>query len=292
LERRKRMHKYGLELLLWTGDFVDKDVHYIGHAKELGFDGVEIHLGHPDHIPVGAIKKELKEQDMEVNFAVTLNNDTNTISPDEEVRKKGIAFFKKCIDVAYEISGGGCGIGGVNYASWGYFTGTARTDQEWEWAVGCYREAAKYAAEKGITLSVEPVNRFETYFLNTAADSVQFCKDVGEPNVKVHLDTYHMIREEKNFYKAIVDTGDYLGYFHACENERGIPGTGLVPWEEVYSALKDTGYNGWITIESFVPDIKELARLTAIWRKLAPSADVLAGEGLKNIKAVDKKING
>jgi D-psicose/D-tagatose/L-ribulose 3-epimerase len=89
-----------------------------------------------------------------------------------------------------------------------------------------------------------------------------------------------------------VDTGDYLGYVHACENERGVPGEGLVPWEEVYRGLKDIGYKGWITIESFVPDIEELARVTAIWRQLAPSADALAGEGLKNIKAVDRKIFG
>jgi D-psicose/D-tagatose/L-ribulose 3-epimerase len=286
------MHKYGLELLLWTGNFRKEDVSLIAHAKELGFDGVEIHLGHPDEVPVEEAKRALKENDMGVNFAVTLAEDTNPLSSDPAVRKKGVEFFKRCVDIAYKISDGECGIGGVNYAAWGYFTGTSRTTREWEWAVQNYREVARYAKEKRIMLAVEPVNRFETYFINTAADGVRFCRDVGEPNVKVHLDTYHMIREEKNFYKAIVNTGEYLGYFHACENERGIPGTGLVRWEEVYRALKDIDYNSWITIESFVPDIEELARLCAIWRKLAPSADVLAGEGLKNIKAIDKKING
>ena len=286
------MHRYGLELLLYTGRFTKDDVKYIHHAKELGFDGVEIHLGHPEEIPVEEIKKALKDTGMEANFAVTLPNEANSISKDPSVRKKALEYFKKCIDTAYAITGGGCCIGGVNYAAWGYFTGTSRTPQEWEWAVKNYKEAAKYAQDKNIVLAVEPVNRFETYFLNTASDSVQFCKDVGEPNVKVHLDTYHMIREEKNFYRAIVDTGDYLGYFHACENERGVPGTGLVPWEEVYKALKDLDYQGWITIESFVPDIPDLARLTAIWRKLAPSADALASDGLKNIKAIDRKIFG
>lgn len=284
------MHKYGLELLLWTGSFTKKDVHLIGHARELGFDGVEIHLGTPENIPVQETKRALKEHGMEAHFAVTLNDQTNPISPDGEVRKKALEYFKKCIDVAHEVAGEGCAIGGVNYAGWGYFTGTSRTEQEWEWAVQSYREAARYAGDKGIGLAVEPVNRFETFFLNTAEDGVKFCKDVGEPNVKVHLDTYHMIREEKSFYDAILSTGDYLGYFHACENERGVPGTGLVQWEEVYRGLKDAGYKGWITIESFVPDIKELARLTAIWRQLAPSADYLAGEGLKNIKAVEKKV--
>lgn len=284
------MHKYGLELLLWTGSFSKNDVGLIAHAKGLGFDGIELHLGSPENIPVEETRQALRENGMEVTFAVTLTDDTNPISPDQSVRENGLAFFKKCMDVASAVAQGPCEIGGVNYVSWGYFTGKARTQQEWDWAVENYRAAAQYAADKGISLAVEPVNRFETHFMNTAEDGVKFCKDVGEKNVKVHLDTYHMIREEKSFYDAIVNTGEYLGYFHACENERGVPGTGLVQWEEVYRALKDANYQGWITIESFVPDIEELARLTAIWRQLAPSADYLAGEGLKNIKAVEEKV--
>lgn len=283
---------YGLELLLWTEYFRKENIGLIKKTRELGYDGVEIILNDPDSIPVEETKRTLREKDMKVSFAVVLGSNTNSISPDENVRKNAERFFKKCIDVAYALSGGGCGIGGVNYAGWGYFTGVARTEQEWEWAVNFYRKCAKYAKEKNITLCVEAVNRFETYFLNIAADSVQFCKDVGEPNVKVHLDTYHMIREEKDFYKAIFDTGKYLGILHACENERGIPGTGLVRWEEVYRALKDIDYQGWITVESFTPDIKSVARLTAIWRKHAPSADVLAEEGLKNIKAIERKVFG
>lgn len=286
------MHKYGLELLLWTGSFTKDDVKLIDRAKNLGFDGVEILINHPEEFPIDETKAALEDNDMGINFAVVLNDETNSISPDAEVRKKGLDFLKKSIDIAHAVSGGDCGIGGVNYAAWGYFTGVARTEREWDWAVTNYREACRYAGDKGIDLCVEAINRFETHFINIAADAVHFCKDVGDPNAKVHLDTYHMIREEKDFYKAIVDTGSFLGYFHACENERGIPGTGLVPWETVYQALKDIDYQGWITIESFTPDLPDIARLTAIWRKHAPSADALAGEGLKNIKAVDKKIFG
>jgi D-psicose/D-tagatose/L-ribulose 3-epimerase len=283
---------YGLELLLWT-EFVRKEnMPLLKKTKKLGFDGVELFIDNPEAFPVEETKKALKENDLKVSFAVCQGKDTNTISPDANVRKAGVNFLKKCIDVAHAVGGPGSGIGGVNYAGWGYFTGTARTKQEWGWGTSCYREIARHAKEKGINLNIEPVNRFETYFINCAADAVQFCKDVGEPNVKVHLDTYHMMREEKDLYKAITGTGKYLGYFHACENERGVPGTGLVPWETVYKALKDMDYKGWITIESFTPDIKSLARLTAIWRKHAPSADALAGDGLKNIRAVEKKVFG
>ncbi|MFW6137813.1 MAG: sugar phosphate isomerase/epimerase family protein [Spirochaetota bacterium] len=284
--------KYGLQLLLWTEFFRRENIGLIKKAKDLGFDGVEVLLNDPDTFPVQEAKQALKEHDMGINFAVVLGEDTNSISPDEQVRNNAQKFMTKCIDTACAVTGGGCGIGGVNYAGWGYFSGSQRTGQEWEWAVSYYKQAAKYAAEKNITLCVEPVNRFETHFMNVAKDGVQFCKDTGEPNVKVHLDAYHMIREEKDFYQPIVDTGKYLGYFHACENERGIPGTGLVNWEEVYRGLKDAGYKGWITIESFTPDIKSIARLTAIWRQHAPSADALAGEGLKNLKEIEKNILG
>ena len=286
------MNKYGLELLLWTETFTAESIPLISKAKALGFTGVEIHLRYPDALPVEEIKRALKDNAMGVSFAVIMTDEYNSISSDHEIRKRSLDYFKRCIDTAYKISGGSCCIGGVNYAAAGYLTGTARTDEEWEWSVRNFREAAVYSKDRGITLAVEPLNRFETHFLNTAADTVQFCKDVGEPNVKVHLDTYHMIREEKSFYKAIRDTGDYLGHLHACENDRGTPGTGLVQWDEVYRALNDIDYQGWIVIESFVPDIEELARVCAVWRKLSPSADTLAGDGLKNLKAIEKKILG
>ncbi len=286
------MFKYGVELLLWTEIFENESIPLIGHAKELGFDGVEIHLRYPDQLPVEKIKKALHEYDMKANFVVILTEEHNCLSDDPDIRERYVEFFKQCIDAAHDISGSGCVIGGVTYAPAGFIAGRARTEEEWERSVTNFRRAAKYAGEKGITLAVEPLNRFETYFLNTAADAVTFCKDVGEPNAKVHLDTYHMIREEKNFYQAIVDTGTYLGLFHACENDRGTPGTGLVQWDEVYRGLIDADYEGWIVIESFVPDIEELARVCAVWRQLAPSADYLAGEGLKNLHAIEKKAAG
>jgi D-psicose/D-tagatose/L-ribulose 3-epimerase len=250
---------------------------------------VELHLRFPDQFPIQETKEALADQDMGVNFVVILTPEHNPISKDPAVRKRSLDYFRKCIDTAYAVTGGGCVIGGVNYAAAGYITGTARTKEEWAWAVHNFREAARHAGDRGIILAVEPINRFETFFLNTAEDAVRFCREVGEPNVKVHLDTYHMIREEKSFYRAITDTGGYLGFVHACENDRGTPGTGLVQWDGVYRGLRDIGYRGWIVIESFVPDIKELARVCAVWRKLAPSADALAEEGLKNLKRIEKK---
>lgn len=112
------------------------------------------------------------------------------------------------------------------------------------------------------------------------------------PNVKVHLDTFHMIREEDNIPQAVRDTGNHLGYVHACENQRGIPGRGLVPWRDFFLALKDVGYDDCITIESFDSDMENIAKLICIWRKLADSPEELASEGLAFLKEAYREVYG
>ena len=115
----------------------------------------------------------------------------------------------------------------------------------------------------------------------------QYCKDVGKDNVKVHLDCFHMIREEKSFAKAVKTCGkQYLGYVHVNENDRGIPGTGMVPFKEFFTALDEIGYEGYLTIESFDPSFEELSGNCAIWRTFAPTGEALASEGLANLKKI------
>ena len=163
-----------------------------------------------------------------------------------------------------------------------------RTQQEWDWSVECMREVGEYAKSKGdLNICVECVNRFETHFLNIAEDAVKYCKDVGTGNIKVHLDCFHMIREETSFRDAVLTCGkEYLGYVHVCESNRGIPGTGLVPFKEFFEAVKEVGYDGPLVIESFDPSFEELNGNCAIWRKLAESGEQLAVEGLANLKKI------
>jgi D-psicose/D-tagatose/L-ribulose 3-epimerase len=198
--------------------------------------------------------------------------------------------MKKLVDINVEL--GSRIIGGVNYAGWGCLTGKPRTSQEWDWSVHAMREVAQYAKDQSdVVIAVEPVNRFETHFLNIAEDAVKYCKEVGTGNVKVHLDSFHMIREETSFTGAVNTCGnEYLGYVHVCENNRGIPGTGLVPWREFFTALKHIGYSGPVVIESFDPGFEELNRLCAIWRKFAETGEILAVEGLKNLKAIASQV--
>ncbi|NLJ38612.1 MAG: sugar phosphate isomerase/epimerase [Candidatus Atribacteria bacterium] len=284
------MFKFGVDTFIWSEAFSEKDLWVIPKAKELGFEVLDISISKPDLFPTQLVKEKIQETSLEVVTTTTLNKETNLISSDPTIRKNGIQFMKKMVDINVEL--GSRIIGGVVYAAWGYLSGKPRTEQEWDWSISSMKEIARYAQDRSeVNICVEPVNRFETHFLNIADDAVRYCQEVGFDNVKVHLDSFHMIREETSFREAVKTCGKkYLGYVHVCENNRGIPGTGLVPWKEFFLALKEINYSGPLVIESFDPSFEELNRQCAIWRKLAESGEELAVQGLKHLKAVAKEI--
>ena len=283
------MFRFGVASLIWTEDFTVKDLPLIQKAKALGFEVLDINVAHPETFPTEAVKEKVKEVGIEVVTTIGLPTNSNLIDPNPEIRRNGIETLKKLVDINVDI--GSSILGGVNYAAWGYLTGKPRTEDEWGWSVESMHELALYAKSRSdMIIAVEPVNRFETHFLNVAQDAVKYCKDVGTGNLKVLLDSFHMSREEQNFTGAVEICGkEYLGYVHACENNRGIPGTGLVPWEELFAALRKIGYNGPLVIESFDPSFVELNRLCAIWRKFAETGEELALEGLKNLKDIERR---
>jgi D-psicose/D-tagatose/L-ribulose 3-epimerase len=178
------------------------------------------------------------------------------------------------------------------YCGWGYLTGKPRTEEEWKWGIENFRAIAEYGAStSSLVFGIEPVNRFESHFINVARDAVRFIDEIGMENVKVHLDTFHMIREEDNIRAAVLDAGSKLGYVHACESQRGIPGHGLMPWVEFFTSLREVGYDGCITIESFDPEMPSIAKLCCIWRKLAESQELLATEGLQFLRGVKADVD-
>ena len=284
------MFKFGVHLFLWTEKFDESAIPLIRKAKNMGFDGVEIPLGHLELINIEKTRRELKDQNMEFLGSVALSLDHDLTSDDEDTRRRGIEWMKRCVEVTSEL--GGDTLCGVIYTAWSKITGKSRTETEWRRSVEALKEISRFAKEYDVTLGIEPINRFETYFLNTASDAVKLAKDVGEPNVKVHLDTFHMNIEEKNFYDPIKHAGDLLWHMHCCENDRGIPGTGHVNWDEVFQALSEIDYDRWLVIESFTPEMKEIAASTAIWRKVAPCADAIAAEGLEFLKVKAKEFFG
>lgn len=280
------MLKIGVDSFIWSEDFSEKDLWIISRTKELAFTPLDIAIAHPESFPTEKVKELASEAGQEIVTTTTLNAGTSLISPDPEIRSRGVQSLKTLVDINNKL--GAKILGGVIYAGWGCLTGKPRTEEEWEWSVESMRQVAEYAKETGtVTIAVEPVNRFETHFLNIAEDAVQYCKDVGTGNMTVHLDCFHMIREETSFKGAVETCGKrYLGYVHVCESNRGVPGTGLVPWREIFTALKGINYEGSLVIESFDPGFEELNRLCAIWRRFADSGEELAVKGKENLEAI------
>ena len=192
------MFTLGVDTFIWAENFSEKDLWIIRKAKELGFTPLDIAVAHPEQFPTQRVKQAAAEAGIPLVTTTTLNASTNLISPDPQIRAKGVKSLKKLVDINNELNAPI--LGGVNYAGWGCLSGKPRTQQEWDWSVAAMREVARYTKETGdIMIAVEPVNRFETHFLNIAADAVQYCKDVGTGNIKVQMACLHMIRAENRF---------------------------------------------------------------------------------------------
>jgi D-psicose/D-tagatose/L-ribulose 3-epimerase len=276
---------FGIHSLLFRETFLDKDLPLLEHCKKMGFDAVEIIPFDPDNFPAKKVKSAAADLGLTINIGYGMPEEYNVISPDPAVRKRGREFAKRLVDLSNDA--GAKVFGGAIYCGWGYLSGKMRTEEEWKWGVDACHEVADHALKTSeLVIGIETLNRFESHFINTVADAKKFIDAVGLPNVKVHLDTFHMIREEDDIPQAVLGAKGCVGYVHACENQRGIPGSGLVPWAGFFSALRDIGYDGCITIESFNPDIESVAKLCCIWRKLADSPDQLATDGLRFLKSM------
>jgi D-psicose/D-tagatose/L-ribulose 3-epimerase len=204
------------------------------------------------------------------------------ISEDAAVREKTRVHLQDCAKAAAEV--GAKIIAGPLYSPVGLMTGRRRTDDEWKRVINCYQAIGSTLAEYDVTIAIEPLNRFETYFLNTAADAVALCDAIGHPNVGILFDTFHANIEEKDVAAAYRTVARHLKHVHTCENDRGIPGTGHIDWPGVFQALRDIRYDGWLTIESFGFALGELSAAASIWRDIAPSPESIAFEGVKFLK--------
>jgi len=165
---------------------------------------------------------------------------------------------------------------GPLYSPCGRLVGRGPTSGEFGWAVETLRAAAEHAATLGLTLAVEPLNRFETYFLNCAEQAVTLVDQVRQPNLGILYDTFHANIEEKDPVGAIAVEGSRIVHVHISENDRSTPGAGHVPWPETFAALRATGYDGWLTVEAFGRALPEVAAATSIWRDMLEGEDVLA----------------
>ena len=274
--------KIGVVTLIWTGGFSRSDLDLIPKLKERGFDGVEIIAFDTGGFPAAEVRKATQEAGLQCNFTTAFTGDTGFVSEDATARRRAAAYARECIQMAAEM--GSRLFCGPLYAPIGYMPGRRRTEEEWKQVVEGLVAAGEYAEKFQVTLGVEPLNRYESYFLNVAADAAALCDEVNRPNVGVLFDFYHANIEEKDIPAAIRLLGKRIVDVHASENDRGVPGSGHTDWPGAIRALKQAGYGGMLVIEGFGFRIQEIAAATCIWRDVASSPEAVAFEGLKYLR--------
>jgi D-psicose/D-tagatose/L-ribulose 3-epimerase len=273
--------KYGMNLLLWGGEVTDAMLPTLEKLKKMGFDGVELPIFNLD-LDYARLGKQLDGIGL-ARTAVTVRNvDDNPISAEAATRKRGIELNQRTLDC--------CAAAGVEtlvgpfHSALGHFPGHSRTVDEWTWGVESMRATAEHAGKVGVMLGVEPLNRFEVYFLNAHADAAKFCRDVDHPACRMMYDTFHANIEEKSIPLAMHSIRDMLCHIHISENDRSTPGHGNVRWKENFDAIRDIGYDGWLVIEAFGLALPELAAATRIWRRMFDNELKLAQDGLDFMK--------
>jgi D-psicose/D-tagatose/L-ribulose 3-epimerase len=276
-----------MNLLLWTADMHDGMLPVLEKLKKLGYDGVEVPIFDLNPEKFAQWGKRLDDLGL-ARTAVTVRTAAdNPINPDAKVRAAGVANNKIVLDCCQAA---GCTmLVGPYHSALGEFSGKGPTPDEWKWGVDSMRQVAEHAGKVGVMLGVEYLNRFECYFLNSAADLVRFCREVNHPNCRMIYDTFHANIEEKNIPQAIRACAEYTVHVHISENDRGTPGQGHVHWDETFDTLKATGYNGWLMVEAFGLALPELAAATKIWRRMYESEEQLARDALAFMKAQTAK---
>jgi D-psicose/D-tagatose/L-ribulose 3-epimerase len=278
------MNRLGASTWIWSSPFSDAELGLVGRAKECGFDVLELAVEDPGLI-TGALVREAGEQaGMGFTVCGAFGPDRDLSHEDAAVRRTGIDYVKRCVELAAEI--GAPHFVGPMYSAVGRtrMLEPAEREQQRALAVESLKEVAEYAAGRGVRLGVEPLNRFETDLVNTSEQVLELCARVGADNVGVLLDTFHMNIDEKSLGDAIRLVGDRLLQLHACENDRGTPGTGHLPWDDVFTALGDIGFAGPLVIESFTPAVREIAKAVSLWRPLDAPSDELARGGARFLR--------
>lgn len=274
--------KYGVNTFIWTASFDRSNFDLLPLAKEHGFDGVEVPLFRPAEFAAADIRKGLEANGLEATICSILTGGMSVVSDDAAVRKQTREHMEACVKAAAEA--GIKLIAGPLYSPVGFMTGSRRTAEEWKRVVDCYQSLGPVLSEYGVTVALEPLNRFETYFLNTAVDATRLCDEIGHPNVGVLFDTFHANIEEKCVASGLRTVAKHLKHVHTCENDRGIPGTGHVDWPGVFTTLREIKYDGWLTIESFGFALGELSAAASIWRDIAPTPESIAFDGVQFLK--------
>ena len=277
--------KIGVNCWVWSSPITTDELSELApRVKGMGFEWIEVPLESLDDLDHEAGASIIADNGLGVSACAAIGPDRDLIHPDAAIRKNGMAYVKGAIEAAHEL--GATNLIGPIYSAVGR-TWQQTADErahDLDVLVGNLSELAQVAGDYGVVLCLEPLNRFETSFINTTEQMIEVVDRVNHPNCQIMLDTFHMNIEEKNLGDAIRLAGSRVHHIHACENDRGAPGSGNVAWADVAQGLADINYDGPVVIESFTAKVQSIARAAAIWRSLAPTQDALAEDGLQFLR--------
>jgi D-psicose/D-tagatose/L-ribulose 3-epimerase len=274
--------KFGVNTFIWSAEFGAGQLALLPRIKGWGFDGIEVPIFRPRDFAAAEIRAGVEAHGLECTVCSVLVDGFSLISDDAGVRRATLAHLRDIVKAAAD--GGATMLAGPLYSPVGYLPGRRRTEEEWQWAVEAYQRLGDTLVNHGVTLAIEPLNRFETFFLNTAADAARLADAVGHPHVGILFDTFHANIEEKDIAEGYRTIGRHLKHVHTCENDRGIPGSGHVEWNDVFAALRAIDYDGWLTIESFGFALGDLSAAAAIWRDIEKDPESIARDGIAFLK--------
>src|ERR1035437_321011 len=276
--------KFGINTFLFASPFTNRSTRLFRQFKAWGFDGVEIAVEDPADIDPSIVKAQLDRHVRVCTSVCACFPPSRDLRGTKSQQRATIIYLKRLVDIADVL--------GTNIVMGPLYSATGRADavpaaeyqRQWRTVRGHLKTICAYAEAHGKVICLEPLNRFETDFLNTVEQGLQMIREVKSPALKLLLDTFHMNIEEKNPADSIHRAGRHVGHVHASASDRGTPGNDNVDWPGVARALKDIRYSGAVVIESFTQDVKVIARAAAIWRKIEPNRNDIAIKGLAFLK--------
>ena len=276
--------KFGVTTWLWTSPFTTDTVSLFPKIRDMGYDAVEIPVEYPDMIDEIKVRQALRQSGLDAVVCGAFGPSRDLTNEDPDVHRHCFDYISKCFHLC--LAWNASFFAGPMYSAVGKarMVSSEQRKIEWERAVSNLYKVCQLAGENGLQVALEPLNRFESDLVNTAEDVMRLVKDINHPAAKVMLDGFHMAIEEKSMEEAITTVGKELIHLQVSENYRGIPGTGQTPWQSIRKGLEKINYQGTVSVESFTPEIRELAGAVCIWKNLAPSQDEFASEGLKFLK--------
>ena len=276
--------KLGVSGFAWTAKLEPSHLEVLPEIREIGFHGFEVPMFDPADLPVAAIRTAFEANDLECTVCAILPTGINPISRDATTREKSILHIRQCIETSAEL--GAKILGGPLYAPIGYLPGHRPNDDEWNWAVDAFRAIGEVLDANQMTLSIEPVNRSETFFLRTAKDTALLCEAIDHPRIGVTIDTFHANIEESNIPNAVLMLGSKLKHIHVSENDRSLLGEGHIDFPEIIVSLRDVGFSGYLMIEGFGYLPNEMNAPGRLWANMSVSPMDIALRGYEYLRSI------